>query len=154
MLWDRVWVGLTDTERLSRYYLALGDKLRRWHQRLTYLTVVFASGAVASLLAHAPELVSVVVLSLTAAVAIWSNLADYSGKAAAAHAISNRCRDLMVDWVKLWHENNQEPDPGQIDTLERLLNEITSQSPVDEDDKLHERVQEEAYAVCKAEYQL
>ena len=153
MTWDRVWVGLTDTERLSRYYLALGDRLRRQHRWLTYLTIFLASGAIASLLTSAPGWVPLLVTASIAAAATWSNLADYSAKASMAHAISGRCRNLMVSWERLWYDNKREPDPREVDALEQLLNEISNQTQLDENKRLHRAAQKEAYAICAEQYQ-
>ena len=148
---ERVWNGILNTDRMIRYFSALGRKNRTIHSWMVRGTVIGASGAMASLLAQFPEAVAVVVLFAVSVATIWSSLEDYSGKAAMAAAIANQYEDLAVEWQNLWYGNIT---PEVVNALELRYNKIASGWPLDEDTNLNQKAQEETYETIPMAYRV
>ena len=146
---DQIWNGITESYRLTRYYSALSDKFRLRHRVFTVITTLAASGAAVSLLAHAPDWVGITVAFLAACSAVWSSFADYSGKAAMASAASSQYQELAVEWKQLWFGEIAE---DQIARLEYKDAAIARGLPIEEDVKMNQKAQEEAYAVVTQDF--
>ena len=146
---DQVWNGITESYRLTRYYAALSDKLRRRHRLFAVITTVAASGAAVAFLAQAPAWAGTAVAVLAASSTIWSSYSDYSGKAAMASAASSQYQELATEWKQLWFG---EIADNQITRLELKDVAIARGLPIEEDVKLNQRAQEEAYAVVVQDF--
>ena len=146
---DQLWRGITDTERLARYFGKLADKLRHRHRLLTMLLALEATGAGAMLIARLPEWAAALMFAFVAATAIWSFLADYSGKAMAADLFSLQYRHLLIEWNRLWYG---EAIQAQIDALQTKLVQIPSGVELAFDHKLNDDAGDEAYTVLAHDF--
>ena len=152
---QRVWDGLLDAERLSRYYGRLAARMQRRHFFFTVFIVTCSTLAAATLLTQLPGLVQAVLSLVVAAAVIWSSYSDYSRKAAISSSIRAQCEDLAVSWKELWSDvsTDQEDILLRAAVLERRLNEVTTQA--DQygliDDALNERCTKETYESLPSE---
>ena len=99
---EAVWKSLLHFESLQRYYTFVGGRLAsrgRW-LRLAVLTA--SSGAAVALLAGLPLGVARALALLVAALAIWSELADYSRKSARSLDLASNLGLLAVEMRGLW----------------------------------------------------
>ena len=145
-----VWNEILDTDRAIRYCSAQEGRFRIQHRLLSYLTAVAASGGMASVLAHAPDWVSALVLFVAAATALWLTFADYSGKAAKAEAATNQLRLLAIEWRDLWY--SMEIHPDRVKELATRYVNISGWYSIDPDEKLNQKAQEEAYEAVAREF--
>ena len=146
---DQLWRGITDTERLARYFGKLADKLRTRHRLLTMLLALEATGAGAMLIAQLPEWVAALMFAFVAATAIWAFLADYPGKAMAADLFSLQYKRLSIEWNRLWYG---EATQGEIDALQTKLVQIPSGVDLALDHKLNDEAGDEAYTVLAHDF--
>ncbi len=154
---QKVWLGLLDRERESRYYTYLGNRYQKLHFRLSTIVALGSTGAVASLLVGMPDVVSGCVSLVVAVCAIWSVFSDYSRKSVEAAILGKEYSLLYLEWEQLWIELNA-LDDEQIATrlkqLDREAIEIGKNSPyrLVVNKKLNERCAREAYDVVKHEF--
>ena len=146
---QQVWIDITDTERVVRYYGMLADKLRRRHQMVTVILALSASGAAVPLIARLPEWIAACMFLVVAGIAIWSFLADYSAKATAAGLFCDQYRHLSAEWRRLWYEGATQ---AEIDALWEQYNRIASGYDLPVDHALNEKAQYEAYAVIADDF--
>ena len=147
----RIWNGILDTDRMIRYCSALYDRYSKLNFWLTVLTMILATGAMASVLASWPREVSSLVLLAVAAATVWSNYANYAGKSAMAEACASQYRDLSVEWERLWY--NPDATAEQIEALWNRYNNIPRGLPLPNDEKLNDKVQEQTFETVLAQYQ-
>lgn len=153
---QQVWLGLLDTERLSRYYGRLALRYQRWNLLLTAVILLCSTGAAATFMTQLPAWVQAVLSLVVAAVAIGSYLLGYSKKAAVASVIRSQCTHLAADWRGLWADLNTDRQdiPTRTAYLQRKLNEITDHA-LDHglaDDALNEQCAQEAYESIQSEF--
>ena len=146
---EQVWNGILDTDRLHRYYSALGDKFRRRHLFVQAFILVSSSGAAASLLASLSSYVAAALFLIVAGATVCASLSDYSGKAAMAESIASQYADLRIEWDRLWYADIT---AEAIVTLQYRYNKIPSGVPLTEDDGLHQKAQEATYETVPQEF--
>ena len=100
----QVWMGLLNSERVTRYYGLLHRRHRRCYVWLSLFAAVSPTGAAASLIAQLPDILSGIVVLLTVGVVAWLFINDHSGKAATASIFAQTYQNLAEDWRKLWYE--------------------------------------------------
>ena len=137
---EQVWMGILESDRLGRYYSAIADKARKKHQLLSVGITLAASSALAVFLTQLPEFFATV----------WTLYADYSGKAVMADVAANQYRDLSTEWRKLWY--SEEITQEKIQEFQRLDNRIAEKYPLNEDDELAQKAQEDAYGFIPQEF--
>ena len=161
---DQVWYGMVDSERLSRYYMALADTMTSKHYWWTFGVLVTAAGVPASLAFDLPDwaegwataAMSAGVIGIT----IWTVCADYSRKAVAAAIIADRCRILAQQWKSLWvNQNSYDTDDfiSEIKTLTKRMEEATASQEIAwiqlrPNNKLHDRCTNEAENILESEF--
>ena len=145
-----VWDHILDTDRAVRYCSAQEGRFRFRHRLLSFLTAIAASGGMASVLVHAPGWVSALVLFVTAATALWLAFADYSGKAAKAEAAADQLNILAIEWRELWF--SMEIPPNRVRELATRYAHVSGWYSIESDDRLNQRVQEEAYEAITNEF--
>ena len=146
---QQIWVGITDTDRVIRYYDMLSDKLRLKHQVISALLAAIACGAAVPLLTRLPDYLAAVMFFIVAVATIWLLIADYSSKATAARLFCDQYRYLAAEWRQLWYG---EPTQAQIDALGGKYNRITGGYDIPVDNKLNRRAMEEADAILPSEF--
>ena len=145
-----VWEGILNTERISRYCSAQEKKFKQWHTGLSFWTAVAASGGMAALLAHVPDWgTSIILFSASVSAAILF-IGDFSGKATIARISVNRLQHLSSEWENLWY--SQEIQPERVQQLQQEYNRISSDYSIEEDEKLNEKAQREAYAEIETRF--
>ena len=147
---EQVWTGILESDRLSRYYAALADKSRKKHQWLSVGITLAASSALVTFLTQLPEFIAGGFLVGVAFATVWTLYADYSGKAVMADVIANQYRDLSTEWSKLWYGGEETFE--KIQELQLLDNRIAEKYPLNEDEKLLKKAQEEAYGYMPKEF--
>ena len=145
-----VWNEILDTDRAVRYCSAQESKFRLKHRLLSYLTAIAASGGMTSVLVHAPEWVSALVLFVTAATALWLTFADYSGKASKAEVAVSQLKLLAIEWRSLWFSIEIPPD--RVRELATHFVHISGWYSIDQDENLNQKAQEEAYEAVASEF--
>ena len=146
---QQIWVGITDTERMVRYYGMLADKLRFRHQVLSALLAAIACGAAVPLLTRLPDYLGAGLFFLVALATIWLLKADYSAKAAAASLFCDQYGYLAREWRDLWYG---EPTQARINGLWEKYQRIASGYDIPTDPKLNWKAMEEADAVVLNEF--
>ena len=146
---QQIWNGILDANHATRYYQLLANKLRRRHLVISAVLAVSASGAAVSLLAQLPDVLSAIVLFITACLSIWLYFADYSGKATAAGLFSDQYRDLETAWKQLWYD---EPAIEAVAALQERDNKIAAGYELDIDEDLNAKAQQDAYATVPGEF--
>ena len=137
----QVWRGIYETDRVKRYYGKLSDRMQRWHDCLTWTTVLCAAMAIIPLAIDLPTLISVGFFGAVAASTLWSIHAKYASKATAARIFAERYSDLAVQWRQLWYGDTSLPD---VANLWSQYNSITSGHEISEDEGLNAKAQQEA----------
>lgn len=156
---DRIWLGLLDAERVSRYYMALSEKMTRCNQITTVVIVLCSTSVMAELIARAPQWLIVVTALALAAATIWLAYYDYAMKAAATAMTADRCREIGAKWRNLWYirDNLDGSALPEIINLEKQMDQATSSGTIaylglTTHNRIHEKATEEAYAVIKEEF--
>ena len=154
---QKVWLGLLDRKRESRYYTYLANRYQKLHFCLSAVVALGSTGAVASLLVGMPAVVSGCVSLVVAVCAIWSVLSDYSRKSVEAANLGKEYSLLSLDWEQLWIELNALDDKQIAARLRELHHEaieIGKDSPhrLMVDKRLNERCAREAYDVIQHEF--
>lgn len=153
----QAWLGLLDSERLTRYYSYLAV---RFQQRYQWLTLVVAFGSVATAIASWVPAIPTWVAGLTsigvAGAAIWSLLADYSRRSLHASTLEADCSEVVLQWKALWSELgslNDQIAAERIRSLGRqeadITKHVSAQLPLVA--KLNERCASEAYEAVQNE---
>lgn len=112
----QAWLGLLDSERLTRYYSYLAA---RFQQRHRWITLGVTAGSVATaILSWAPSNVASTIFDsksvsvsdaglvsiAVAGAAIWLLLADYSRRSLHASTLESDCNEVVLQWKMLWSE--------------------------------------------------
>lgn len=148
-MYEQIWVGITDTDRLTRYYAMLADKLRLRHQILSVLLAAIACGAAVPLLTRLPDWLAALMFLLVALATLWLLKADYSAKAAAAALFATQYGRLAVQWRQLWYG---QPSQDQINELWNQYHQIASGLDIPIDHKLNQKAMEQADALLPSEF--
>ena len=153
-----VWQEILDSARMIRYYEALAARYHRKH--VWTMCVLIGSGASAfvAFLDVLPEVIQLIATATIGVLAAWVLLTGYEKKAAIAHSISHRCRQLDVDLRELW-ANLRELDDAEarkkLNVVAKEINNETSRSVdagITENRKLNETITETAYKTVKERY--
>ena len=155
----QAWMGILDTESLSRYYERLAGRFERRHFWYTVIIAFSSTAAVATLIGNITivgvddNAVPAVLGAIVAGAVIWSSHSEYAKKAAQAAIISHQCKGLSLEWKHLW-SNMPEGQEGiaRINELASRLNTITNDYSMPQDDALSTKCREEADNVCKQEF--
>ena len=103
---NKVWRGLLDAERYTRYYSRLAEKFSRWNRVALSVIAALTLGAAVTMLAELPGWASgwspPALALLASALAFWLSYADYSRKAGVAAGIAVQCMELAHEWEELW----------------------------------------------------
>lgn len=152
---EQVWIGITDADRLFRYYGLLRDKLRRRDNFFTVVTILFAVLAIVPLTASAsieryvPDWLAVLFIILAIIATWWSSHAKYSYRAAVADAACDQYQTLASNWRRLWWANGTQE---QVDMLNYQATQITAGQKLDEDQELNERAQRDSFKLLASEF--
>ena len=157
---NQVWYGMLDAERVSRYYMAIAEKMTRRHFIVTIFVVFAAASVSGGLLTNIPSQFVISLAAALAFVAIWSSYCDYSRKAAAAAMIADGCRDISLRWRRLWITQDRYLKDGylpEIGELEREMDRVTSSREIawlqlPTDHRINEKCAEEAYSAVEQEF--
>ena len=157
---DQVWYGMVDSERVSRYYMALADKMTSRHYWWTFGVLVTAAGVPASLAFDLPDWATAAISTGVIGITIWTVCAEYSRKAVAAAIIADRCRILAQKWKSLWVNQKRYSTDGfisKIETLNKRMEEATASREIAwiqlrTDDKIHKRCTHEAETNLEFEF--
>ena len=158
-----VWVELLEISRTCRYYEALQTQFTLKHQGLRVVTLVIISVGLAGVLDLIPGLPAAgnaVIAAIIAILMILESVANYSKKAAIAHAIYFRCSQLRVEVQGLW--DTVEDEDAEDQKIRTSIRALALQSKEVEnwvgfgdihvDKKLNERTTKEAYDYAQERY--
>ena len=149
----RIWTGILDADRLTRYYSRLADKMRHRGRVANAFLGVASTSAVASLLAHVSPWIVAIIVVVIAVIAVWAHLSGYARKAAISVIVAKQCQSLAIDWKGLWERQHDVPDLlSSVEALQERMDEATSWYDGEEDTKLNRKCQEEAYAAIPQEF--
>ncbi len=150
---NTIWLGMLDSERLSRYYRKLSDRMRRNYFVLSAFILLSSTAAIASLISELYDWVAAIFLLVVAVAVIWHHLGEYSKRAALANVVAIQCDVLTSEWKHLWLERESRPDAlAQASALERRMTEATNLYDGPQDDALNVKCAEEAYAAVQVEF--
>ena len=156
---NRIWNGMMDAERISRYYMAVSVKMNRLHFFFTVFIIsssIFLSGGLISDWPIGSFLPSVSIGLMIATV--WSSYRDYSKRASIASVIADKCRAVALEWKNLWVKYEL-PEVmvslDQIEYLDKRMDAITSSIHIPSlglSERTNKKCAEEAYAVISQEF--
>ena len=148
---NKIWRGLLDAERLTRYYSRLAEKFSRWNRVALSVIAALTLGAAVTMLAELPAWASgwspPAFALLASALAFWLSYADYSRRAGVAAAIAVQCMELAHEWEALWLDADAPDVSSRANELAGRMIRVTSpalQQHGFEDRKLNKRCAEEA----------
>ena len=152
---QQIWMGLLDSERLTRYYARLADKYS-FRQRLLYATLAISGVStdviiVVNSLQGTPMGIALLVLSSVATLAGLLNFwFQDSVKANSARLISNQYATLYNDWRRLWFQDK--PDEELVAVLTERLVSIGAALDCPDDHDLNKKAESEADRVVAGEF--
>ena len=117
---DAVWKSMLHYESLQRYYTFVGERLARRQRWFGHAVLTASSGAAVVLLAGLPIPVAQVLALTVAALAIWTHLADYSGKSARSLDLAVDLGHLATEMRALWFRLD-EVEAGEVEQAWRAL---------------------------------
>lgn len=147
---EAVWNSMLHYESLQRYYTFVGKRLARRRRKISFGVLTASSGAAVTLLAGLPLEVAEVLALIVAALTIWSELADYSGKSASSLSLASDLSHLASEMRALWIRLD-ELDADEAERtwrqLETRATEMTRHIPADllEYPSLQDQAEEETY---------
>ena len=100
---EDVWKSMLHYESLQRYYTFVSMRLATRRRRLAQTVLTASSGAAAALLAGVPMMVAQVLALVVAALTVWMELADYSGKSARSRDLAAELGHLSREMRALWY---------------------------------------------------
>ena len=131
---ETVWKSMLHYESLQRYYTFVGERLARRRKRFAHMVLAASSGAAVALLAGLPMVFAQVLALLVAALTIWTELADYSGKSAWSLDLAAELSHLAAEMRSLWMSLD-ELEPGEAQQAWRELDaraaELTRHVPAE-----------------------
>ena len=131
---DAVWKSMLHYESLQRYYTFVGERLARRQRWFGRAVLTASSGAAVVLLAGLPIPVAQVLALTVAALAIWTHLADYSGKSARSLDLAVDLGHLATEMRALWFRLD-DVEAGEVERAWRALDaratEATRHVPVE-----------------------
>ena len=148
-MYQQIWNGILDTDRMIRYYGMLSDKLRFRHQVASVVLAAIACGAAVPLLTQLPNYLAAVMFFLVAVATIWLLKADYSSKSTAASIFAAQYGYLAIEWRGLWFG---QPSQQQIDALWEKYHRIAGGYDIPEDTKLNWKAMYESDLVLTSEF--
>ena len=141
---NTIWLGMLDSERLSRYYRKLSDRMRRNHFILSAFILLSSTAAIASLMSEVYDWIAAIFLLVVAATVIWHHLGEYSKRAALANVVAIQCDGLASEWKHLWLERDSSVDAlAQASALEQRMTDATNLYDGPQDDALNVKCAEE-----------
>ncbi len=121
-------------ESLQRYYTFVSMRLAGRRRRLAQTVLTASSGAAAALLAGVPLVVAQVLALVVAALTVWLELSDYSGKSARSRDLAAELGHLSREMRALWYRLD-ELDGAEAERAWRELDsratEVTRHVPSD-----------------------
>ena len=152
------WIGLLDSERLTRYYAALAVRLERRRLRWTAFVVIGSTAAVASLMAESPDTFLTLLLVAIVAANIWTSCFDHSRHSVIASVASDNCAKLKTEWKNLWLKIDDVDEDEALRTiadLEERLTEATDRVPqwLADSEEINEKCTEDADKAIEHEFQ-
>lgn len=152
-LYGRIWYGILDAERLSRYYGRVSDRQQKLHHGLSVAAIMLSvGGAIILLLSWPAWLVSLLFLALTLVTSLML-VFDFSRRAETARIASRQMRTALSALRDLWTDRYF-ANPGQLSAkvaeLEERMN-VDTYVDLIVDDKLNEQCQKEANDVINSE---
>ena len=137
---DAVWHQLLDADRCARYYSALSDRYRKYHNSPRYITliasVIGAGLSAASILDVDLEWlgldwgtagVFLFVFLVMGAVSTWDFVQDCGHKSAVLGGISSACAECETRLRHLWRELDDTDAPVDSEALNIKLKEIETE---------------------------
>ena len=153
---NQVWLGMLDSDRLSRYYSRITYRYQQIGRWFIIAVTLLSSGVVVLFLTDGPVIASQISALVVAVLSIWLRYADYSTKAYKTSQIANECANLSLGWKSLWSDLYTTPDiDARVSQLNRELVEITKDADllgVTGKKRLHEKCARETYESAKAEF--
>lgn len=151
---DRIWHGMEDTERLSRYYGRISDTNQKCHLVLSLLSIMGSVAAAGTLLVDVHVAATVFLFLSVTLVTSFMLVFDFSRKSETARITSRRMRSLYLELRDLWG-NRADEEVRSLHLKSRELEErLNADTSVDliVNHKLNEQCAEEAYSVLEAEF--
>ncbi len=131
----RIWNGLWEAKSLFRYYQVVRYHYELWNKWTLILLAFFGTGSLATIFEQVPYWAQPLFGLMVFGITIWVMLADYSSKAAVAHAIAGRCGELAEQWDDLFldvdgYRIDELEARGRLVQLNRDLRQTTAESGV------------------------
>ncbi|MBI4346866.1 MAG: hypothetical protein HY553_08420 [Elusimicrobia bacterium] len=124
----RVWEGWFKGEVRANYFADLSGRYRRRQRTATWLTLLLSSGAFGTLLAQLPPrygFAPMLLAALTAAVSLWSLVAQNQQHAVDAADLHHRWNRLASDYRYLWDEMYAEDAIARLAILDERAADLS-----------------------------
>ncbi len=123
--WRRGWNALLDASRLSRYFTELSNRLVSADYFVKFVLAASASGSVLSYVMEdwLPDPAGYALTVMTAALAFWIMIYDYSAKIVVSREVRDQYQKLELTARRLWS------DLANMDEAEarKLINDLESE---------------------------
>jgi hypothetical protein len=120
-----VWEGMLGAEIRSNYFADLSGRYARNQRVATWAVLAFSSGAVASLLATAPDSVRITLAAITAGISAYSVVMQHQKLAVDSSDLHARWNRLANDYRRLWDDMYSEEALSSLDALLRREEELS-----------------------------
>jgi len=120
-----VWEGWFSSEVCMMYFAELSGSYRRWQTMATWGTLVASSGALATVLAKAPDQLAAAFAVIVTGLSCYLVLARNDHKAIDAADLSFRWGRLAAEYRALWMDQYDEAARSRLDDLEVRRAEIS-----------------------------
>lgn len=158
---DRIWIGMLDSERLSRYYTTISIRSNRFDFAAKIvsisLSVIISGGLLTNLLG--PYWVTALSIIFVIAT-IWAAFSNFSHKAFDAAIVAADCKELALKWRNLWTTCELLGDEVSMEKIEKLEKEMLDRTSfrkviyIGLNEKINAKCAEETYEVIKQEFNL
>jgi hypothetical protein len=114
----RVWEGMLGAETRANYFAELSGRYMQRQRLATWATLLFSSGAVASLLANLPSGWKIALAMATTAVSLYSVVMQNQKLSVDASDLHARWNRLGNEYEKIWENVYADDAPAKLEALD------------------------------------
>jgi len=132
-----VWENMLSAETRSLYFGDLASRYTHQKQWITGLSFFFSSGAAATLLGKAPQVVPIVLSLVVAALTAYSIAVGLDRKIATMAKLHSEWSRISQEYVRLWSHIGDEDAENQLEQIIEMSREpselATTEAPNDQE---------------------
>jgi hypothetical protein len=128
---NRVWENMLAAETRSLYFGDLTNRYTRRKQWIIGLSFFFSSGAAATVIAKAPDIVPATLALATAAITAYSMAINLDGRIGTLAKLHSLWNQIAEDFDRLWNHAYDEDAEDQLKELFRREREASELATTD-----------------------